>query len=97
MSLSRFLPHKPVLLALVLSLARPILANDTMVTLEAGGLVPVKSSKVAMESERLRISVHRVTVDYVFRNTSDQDVDAVVAFPLPELDGATLEIVNWTS
>jgi len=81
-----------VLLAVVLSIGVQSLANDTMVTLEAGGLVPVKSSKVVVESESLKVSVHRVSVDYVFRNTSEQDVEAVVAFPLPELDGATLEV-----
>jgi hypothetical protein len=80
-----------VFAAFFITLARPIRANDTMVTLEAGGLVPAKSSKIVMESETLQISIHRVTVKYVFRNTSDQGVDAVVAFPLPELDGATVE------
>jgi hypothetical protein len=45
-----------------------------------------------MESENLHITLHRITVDYVFRNTSNQDVDAVVAFPLPELDGAAIEV-----
>jgi hypothetical protein len=91
MSRSYVLPNVPALLALVLGLAQLTLANDTMVTLGAGGLVPVKSSKIVMESEKLYISVHRVKVDYVFRNTSKQDVNAEVAFPLPELDGATLE------
>ena len=90
MSRSRGFTHASALLALALGFARPTLANDTMVTLGAGGLVPVKSSKVVMESEKLYISVHRVKVDYVFRNSSKQDVDADVAFPLPELDGATL-------
>lgn len=91
MSPSRVLQRNSALLALLLSIARPILANDTMVTLGAGGLVPVKSSKVVMESESLHVSPHQVEVEYVFRNTSEQGVDAVVAFPLPELDGATLE------
>lgn len=44
-----------------------------------------------MESERLRISVHQVNVEYQFRNTGSGDIDAVLAFPLPELDGATVE------
>src|SRR4051812_43529915 len=79
------------LLLFVTTLALPTFANDTMVTLEAGGLVPAKSSNVVMESERLQVSIHQVKVDYVFRNTSKVDVDAVVAFPLPGLDGGTLE------
>ena len=88
----RFLASIPLLFIVLLSSLRTTRANDTLVTLSAGGLVPAKSSTVLMESESLRISLHRVTVDYIFRNTSNEDVDAVVAFPLPELDGATLEV-----
>lgn len=88
----RFLASIPLVLILVLSALRSTRANDTLVTLSAGGLVPAKSTTVLMESESLRISLHRVTVNYVFRNTSNQDVDALVAFPMPELDGATLEV-----
>jgi len=89
---SRFISPVLLLLTLLLIAAQSTRANDTLVTLSAGGLVPVKSSTVLMESESLRVTLHRVTVDYIFRNTSNQDVDAVVAFPLPELDGATLEV-----
>jgi hypothetical protein len=28
-----------------------------------------------------------VTVDYVFKNTTDKDVEALVAFPMPDIDG----------
>ncbi len=65
-------------------------ANDTLATLGAGGLVPVKSTQIALESEDLKISAHRITVRYVFRNASDKDVHAIVAFPLPDLDGVEL-------
>jgi hypothetical protein len=44
-----------------------------------------------MESERLDISTHKVKVEYIFRNATSHDVDASIAFPLPELDGATVE------
>src|SRR5262249_23578997 len=81
-----------LLSAVLLGALPPTRANDTLVTLGAGGLVPLQSSTVAMESERLHITLHRITVEYVFRNTASQDIDAVVAFPLPELDGATLEV-----
>jgi len=64
-----------------------------MATLGAGGLVPSKSTEVVMESEDLRISVHQIDVRYVFRNTTNHDVDAIVAFPLPALDGGTVENV----
>lgn len=88
----RFSASIALVLTLLLSAPRSIRANDTLATLGAGGLVPLKSSTVLMESENLHITLHRVTVDYVFRNTSNQDVDAVVAFPMPELDGATIEV-----
>jgi hypothetical protein len=65
-------------------------ADDTMVTLGVGGLVPQKSTKVAMESEDLQISLHQITVRYVFQNTTGRDVEAMVAFPLPDLDGGTV-------
>lgn len=78
-----------LLLGLVaVALATPAGANDTLVTLAAGGLVPRKSSAIAMVSEDLQVSVRQIRVKYVFRNDSDQDIDAIVAFPMPVLDGA---------
>lgn len=62
-------------------------ADDTLVTLAAGGLVPLKTTQISMESEDLHISIHRITVRYVFRNASAKDINAVVAFPLPDLAG----------
>jgi hypothetical protein len=73
--------------------ALPAAANDTLATLGAGGLIPVKSSQIAMEREDLQISIHQITVRYLFRNHSDRDVDATVAFPLPELEGPMVEHV----
>jgi hypothetical protein len=61
--------------------------NDTAATLGAGGLVPVKAPGIAMESEELRISLGEIGVRYKFRNTTDRDVEAIVAFPLPPLNG----------
>ncbi len=89
---SRLVSGIPLILVLLLSVPQSVRANDTLATLGAGGLVPLKSSTVVMESEKLHITLHRVTVDYVFRNITSQDVDAIVAFPLPELDGSTLEV-----
>jgi hypothetical protein len=79
-----------IVAAFVLLIAFPVTANDTLVTLGAGGLVPLKSTQIVMESEDLEISVHQITVRYVFHNDGDQDVDATVAFPLPALNGGTL-------
>ena len=40
-----------------------------------------------MESEDLFVSPQRITISYVFRNTSDKDVETTLAFPLPDLMG----------
>jgi hypothetical protein len=58
-------------------------ADDHLAVLAAGGLVPQKSSEIAMESEDVTISIHRISVKYRFRNDSNRDIDAIVAFPLP--------------
>ncbi len=62
-------------------------ADDTAATLGAGGLVPVKSTQIVMESEDLQISIRKITVRYVFRNNGDKDIETIVAFPLPDLAG----------
>ncbi|RWH76147.1 MAG: DUF4424 domain-containing protein [Mesorhizobium sp.] len=72
--------------ALALS-ATPVFANDSIAELGTGGLILSRSDAVAMESEDLYISPEKVTVDYVFRNSTDKDVDAIVAFPMPDIEG----------
>ena len=66
-------------------------ANDTMVTLGAGGLAPKKAVQVSMQEEVLRISPGRISIDYVFKNHSRHDQRVLVAFPLPDLDGESLQ------
>lgn len=73
--------------ALLLMFAAPVAANDSMAELSAGGLIYVRTDAVAMESEDLFISPREVTVDYVFRNRGDADVESVVAFPMPDIEG----------
>lgn len=65
----------------------PVLANDTMAELKTGGLVYVESPDVSMEQEDLFISAKEVRVDYVFENSSDKDVETLVAFPMPDIQG----------
>lgn len=85
------MPHSPktgaavgALFALALSGAAAD-ANDSMAEIGVGGLTLVKSDAVVMQSEDLYISEDKVTVDYVFLNTSPRDVEALVAFPLPDV------------
>lgn len=67
--------------------AAPAFANDSIAELGTGGLILSRSDAVAMESEDLFISADKVTVDYVFRNNTDKDVDSIVAFPMPDIEG----------
>lgn len=66
-----------------LLLASPALGNDGFGGLSATGLTFGQTDAVAMEEERLFIGIDKVSVDYLFRNTTDQDVTGEVIFPLP--------------
>jgi hypothetical protein len=65
------------------------LANDTTAELTTGGLVYVQTSDVAMEEEQLYLSREEVLVDYVFRNTSDEEIESTIAFPMPDVVGGS--------
>lgn len=82
--MSKILP----LSLLLCAAATPALANDTMSTLGAGGLVFLQSEEVKMVSEDLYVSPTEVRVKYEFRNDSGRDVKALVAFPLPDITGS---------
>lgn len=73
-------------LFLLLSFCGGAQANDSMAELGAGGLVLARSSDVSMQSETLFISLDEVRVDYIFRNSSDRDIETVVAFPMPDME-----------
>ncbi|MGB3898548.1 MAG: DUF4424 domain-containing protein [Mesorhizobium sp.] len=76
-----------VLLAGLALTALPVFANDSTAELGTGGLILSRSDSIAMESEDLFISRDRITVDYVFRNGSETDIDTIVAFPMPDIEG----------
>lgn len=81
-----------VVTAVLATCAAPALANDSVAELGTGGLILSRSDAVAMESEDLFISADKVAVDYVFRNNTDKDVDAIVAFPMPDIEGDPNEV-----
>ncbi|WP_246727487.1 DUF4424 domain-containing protein [Agrobacterium sp. MA01] len=70
-----------------------VLANDSMATLEAGGLVFTRSDEITMAKEDLYISPEKVQVKYLYRNTSDKPVSTIVAFPMPKI-GGPIEIMS---
>lgn len=76
-----------VLVAALMVSAAPAFANDSVAELGTGGLILSRSDAVTMKSEDLYISPDKVTVDYVFRNDTDKDVNAIVAFPMPDIEG----------
>lgn len=67
-------------------LVGPSFANDTSVQLTTNGLNFVTNDHISMESEELYISVDEIRVKYVFRNNSDEDIEQLVAFPMPDID-----------
>ena len=68
------------------SMAQAAIANDTTAELKTGGLVFVQTDAISMVEENLYISPTEVRVDYRFRNTTDTDVEALVAFPVPDIE-----------
>lgn len=69
----------------------PALANDSVAELGAGGLVLGRTDAVSMKKEDLFLSPDKVSVDYVFENVTESDVETIVAFPLPDISGNPYE------
>jgi hypothetical protein len=66
-------------------------ANDSIGELGTGGIILSRTDAVSMVSENLFIGLDKVTVDYVFKNSTDKDVDTLVAFPMPDIDGTVYD------
>ncbi|MDQ0422957.1 hypothetical protein J2045_004007 [Peteryoungia aggregata LMG 23059] len=73
--------------ALQVLAATSVLANDSMATLGAGGLIFTRSEEITMAKEDLYISPEKVEVKYLYRNTTDKPVKTIVAFPMPKIGG----------
>ncbi|MBV8686064.1 MAG: DUF4424 family protein [Alphaproteobacteria bacterium] len=71
---------------LLVALAAPAAANDSVAGHSAGGLVLARSADIDMLSEDLFVSAAEVRVRYVFRNRSGREVRTTVAFPMPDRD-----------
>ena len=91
LSLRRPLPWTTAGIAVFVTLwaASTPRANDTMAVGAAGGLVFVKSADVAIETEDLSISAEAIHVRYRFRNRASGPIEALIAFPLPDIDHAS--------
>ena len=82
MQMQRVVPFLAAMVAMVSPFAQ---ANDSVAELGTGGLVLGRSDVIRMAKENLRISMDSVDVDYIFRNESDQSVETLVAFPMPDI------------
>jgi uncharacterized protein DUF4424 len=74
-----------VLAALAL-LPAAVRADDSPASLAAGGIVLVKRTDIRMASEDLFVGLDKISVRLEFVNDGAKDVDALLAFPLPDID-----------
>ena len=80
-----------LLAALVLSAVCPLgpaVANDTTAELGTGGLIFITTDQLKMKSEDLFVSPTEIKVTYAFENLTDQPLDVLVAFPMPDIEGS---------
>jgi len=68
-------------------LAAPAVANDSVASMGAGGLVLGRTDGIEMRSEDLYISATEIRVRYRFYNRTSRDISTIVAFPMPDLEG----------
>jgi len=69
-----------------LALCVPAVADDSTAALEAGSIVFTKNTPIAMTAEDLYLSPKQVRIRFVFTNPTRQEVETLVAFPLPDID-----------
>lgn len=72
-------------LALLLGVSSAV-ANDSVASMGAGGLVLEKTDGITMLSEDLYVSAREVRVKYRFVNHTDQPITTLIAFPMPDLE-----------
>lgn len=65
------------------SVASAALANDSVASINLGGLVLSPAAWVTLDSEDLYLSEKQVRVRYQFTNTASRDENLLISFPLP--------------
>ena len=73
-------------LVAALLLAPAVSANDTVASMKAGGLVFERTDGITMLSEDLFLSAREVRVTYRFLNHTDEGIETIVAFPMPDIE-----------
>lgn len=74
--------------------AAPAPANDTVASMGAGGLVLEKTDGITMLSEDLFLSMDEVRVSYRFLNHTDEAIETIVAFPMPDIEPDWMGSIN---
>jgi hypothetical protein len=72
-------------LIIIISFSCPAYANDGYAGHTAEGLVFSKTDGISMEKETLSITEERIDVGYAFKNLTDKDIHATIAFPIPDI------------
>ena len=85
MGLPRCLARTLLAAALGLTLAAPARANDSEAAIGIGGLTLLRSEAIRLDRQELFIGRDQVRVNYLFTNTTDRDIETLVAFPLPDI------------
>ena len=67
-------------------LAAPAAANDSVASMQAGGLVLETTDGITMLSEDLYLSASEVRVTYRFLNHTEEGIETIVAFPMPDIE-----------
>lgn len=75
-----------MVLAAAMLAAGPASANDTVASMGAGGLVLERTDGITMLSEDLFLSMDEVRVTYRFLNHTDEGIETIVAFPMPDIE-----------
>ncbi len=76
-------PPRLTLLLLVVLCTGFAAANDGAASTAAGGIQLIREPRIAMQTEKLTVSLEKITVEYEFANDTSQDITTDVAFPIP--------------
>lgn len=75
-------------------LVNPSIANDTLVEITPQGLQFKIEKNISIEREDLYISLKKVEISYIFKNHSNKDITAEMAFPIPPYQIHDLKMVT---
>ena len=67
-----------------LAMVNPVMANDSSVAVTPNGLEFREEKGILLEQEKLFINPKKIQIEYKFKNTTPNDIETEVAFPIPE-------------